>query len=280
MPSHIYSMLGLWVDSIASNQSALELLPSYFHATDFIVYAHLQLAQDARAKALVDKIVAWPKQDHLNLGNFTALAAIPARYMIERGDWSGAANLPVLATARAQADSLVRFTRGIGMARSGDLAGAKREIEALQSLRDALEKSSQSYWADRTEEQIYAVTAWIARAEVARDKALELMRAAADREDASIKHVAMENRLYPMRELLADLLLEAGQPAPALREYEAALKENPNRYRGVYGAARAAEAAGERQKAAAYFAKLIALSEYADTTRPELARAKAYVAQR
>ena len=125
-----------------------------------------------------------------------------------------------------------------------------------------------------------AVSAWVALAEGARDQALTFMRAAADGEDASIKHVAMENRLYPMRELLAELLLEMGQPAVALREYEAALHENPNRYRGLYGAARAAEAAGDRQKARNYFAKFVALSTNADTARPELARAKAYLAQR
>jgi tetratricopeptide (TPR) repeat protein len=166
------------------------------------------------------------------------------------------------------------------MARSGDIAGAKREIEAMQELQKALEKANDSYWASRTEEQIYAVSAWVAFREGARDRAVKLMRAAADREDASVKHVAMENRLYPMRELFGDLLLEMGQAAPALREFEAALKENPNRYRGFYGAARAAEAAGNRQKAADYFAKLVALSKNADTARPELAHAKTFLAQK
>src|SRR5206468_554769 len=168
---------------------------------------------------------------------------------LQRGDWAGAAALPVVNTGRAQADSLVRFTRGLGMARSGDLAGAKREIQAMQELRAALEKSNQSYWGDRTEEQMLAVSAWVAQAEGNREQALKEMRAAADGEDGSVKHVAMENRLYPMRELLAELLLQSGQPAAALREFESASKENPNRYRGLYGAARAAEAAGDRANA-------------------------------
>jgi tetratricopeptide (TPR) repeat protein len=172
----------------------------------------------------------------------------------------------------------MRFTRGLGMARTGDLAGAKREIEALQALRTALQKTDQSYWADRTEEQILAVSAWIAVAEGSRDQAVNEMRRAADREDGSIKHVAMENRLYPMRELLADLLLTMGEAAPALREYRAALKETPNRYRALYGAARAAEAAGDRQNAADYFAKLVVLTKNADTVRPEIAKAKGYLA--
>ena len=166
------------------------------------------------------------------------------------------------------------------MARSGDLAGAKREIQAMQELRTALEKSNQSYWADRTEEQMLAVSAWVAYAEGTRDQALKLMRAAADGEDGSVKHVAMENRLYPMRELLGELLLQMGQATAAQREFEATLKENPNRYRGLYGAARAAEMAGDRQKAAGYFEKLVALATKADTPRPEIARAKAFLGQR
>jgi tetratricopeptide (TPR) repeat protein len=185
----------------------------------------------------------------------------------------------VTSTQYPQADSLTRFARGLGMARSGDLAGAKREIEAMRALRSALQKSDQSYWADRSEEQMLAVSAWIALAEGARDQALKFMRAAADGEDGSVKNVSMENRLYPMRELLADLLLEMGQAAPALREYQAALRLTPNRYRGLYGAAKAAEAAGDRRIAADYFAKLVVLSKNADTVRPELAGAKAYLAQ-
>jgi len=280
MPSHIYSMVGLWEESIASNRSALEVQPDYHHATDFMVYAHLQLAQDAKAKALVDVIAALQAREYPLLANYTAVAVIPARYVLERGDWAGAAALPVVSTGRAMADSLVRFTRGLGMARSGDPAGAKREVQALQDLRAALEKSTQSYWADRTGEQILAVSAWVAYAEGAREQALKLMRAAADGEDASVKHVAMENRLYPMRELLGELLLQSGQAAAALRELEASIKENPNRFRGLSGAARAAEAAGDREKAVAFYEKLAALTSKADTTRPEVSQARAFLGRR
>jgi tetratricopeptide (TPR) repeat protein len=280
MPSHIYSMVGMWEESIASNRSALEVQPDYHHATDFMVYAHLQLAQDAKAKPLVDGIAALPTREYPILANFTAVAVIPARYALERGDWAGAAALPVVATGRAMADSLVRFARGLGMARSGDLTGANREIQALRELRGSLEKSHQSYWAERTDEQILAVSAWVAYAGGAREQALKEMRAAADGEDGSVKHVAMENRLYPMRELLAELLLQSGQPAAALREFESASKENPNRYRGLYGAARAAEAAGDRARAAEYFEKLVALASKADTVRPELAQAKTFLGRR
>jgi tetratricopeptide (TPR) repeat protein len=280
MPSHIYSMVGMWEESIASNRSAIDVQPDYHHATDFMVYAHLQLAQDAQAKTLVDLITALRPREYPILANYTAVAVIPARYALERADWAGAAGLPVVATGRAMADSLVRFARGLGMARSGDLAGAKREIQALQDLRAALDKSSQSYWAERTEEQRLAVSAWVMYAEGVRDQALKLMRAAADGEDGSVKHVAMENRLYPMRELLGELLLESGAAAAALREFEASVKENPNRYRGLAGAARAAEAAGDRQKAAAYCEKLVALASKADTLRPEVTHAKAVLGRR
>jgi len=120
----------------------------------------------------------------------------------------------------------------------------------------------------------------VAYAEGSRDKAIELMRAAADGEDASVKHVAMENRLYPMRELLGELLLQIGQPAAAVREFEASLKENPNRYRGLAGAARAAEAAGDKPKATGYFEKVVALTSAADSPRPEIAQAKAFLGRR
>jgi tetratricopeptide (TPR) repeat protein len=166
------------------------------------------------------------------------------------------------------------------MARSGDLAGAKGEIEAMKALRAGLEKVNQSYWADRSQEQILAVSAWVALGEGARDQAVTFMRAAADGEDGSIKHVAMENRLYPMRELLGELLLEMGQPAAALTEFEAALKANPNRYRAYWGAGCAANAAGDRASASAYYAKLVELSKNADTDRRETREAKAFVASK
>ena len=165
------------------------------------------------------------------------------------------------------------------MARTGDLAGAKAEIEEMKTLRARLQRADQSYWADRTEEQMLAISAWIALKEGATDQALRFMRAAADGEDASVKHVAMENRLYPFRELLGELLLETGQPAAALNEFETALKQTPNRFRAFWGAARAADGAGDRQKAAVYFGRLVNLASDADTERQEIVIARTYTRQ-
>src|SRR5437016_767416 len=164
MPSHIYSMVGLWEESIASNASAIEIQPDYYHAADFSVYAYLQLAQDAKAKALTEKSIATADRGDrpVTFVNFTAKNAMSARYVLERADWVGAAALPFTSSQYPQPDSLIRFTRGLGMARTGDLAGARAEIEAIKTLRATLEKSNQSYWADRSEEQILAISAWIA----------------------------------------------------------------------------------------------------------------------
>src|SRR5215471_17866337 len=203
MPSHIYSMTGLWEESIASNASAIEIQPDYFHAADFSVYAHLQLAQDAKAKAMIERSLATADRGDrpITFGNFTAKAAMPARYVLERGDWTGAAALPLTTSQYPMADSLIRFSRGLGMARAGDIAGAKAEIEAMKALRAALERVNDSYWADRTEEQMLTVSAWIALKEGLPDQAVKFMRTAADNEDNSLKHIAMENRLFPLREL-------------------------------------------------------------------------------
>jgi tetratricopeptide (TPR) repeat protein len=279
MPSHIYSMVGLWQESITSNHSALEIQPDYYHAADFAVYAHLQLGQDGKAKALTERSLATADRGDrpINFVNFTAKAAMPARYVLDRGDWTGAAALELKPSQYPMADSLTHFARGLGMARTGNVAGAKAEFEAMKALRAALERANDSYWADRTEEQMLAASAWIALKEGNRDQAIKFMRAAAENEDNSLKHVAMENRLYPLRELYGDLLLELGNAGGALTEYETALKATPNRYRGILGVARAADAAGDRTKAAQHYAKLVDLAKDADVDRQEVREAKAFL---
>jgi hypothetical protein len=287
MPSHVYSMLGMWQDSIKSNQAALSVSKGYAHALDFMVYAYLQLAQDVDAKRGVERNTELQKTQGAAAANptgavlagYTALAAIPARYAIERGAWGEAAGLEPLHSTPVT-DSITYFTRAMGSARSGDLQAAQKNIGQLQQIEDGLRQSKDDYWAQQAEIQRNAATAWVMFGEGKKEAALKLMRNAADLEDGSEKHVAMENRLLPMRELLGDMLLAANEPRLALKEYEASLQSARNRYRGFYGAAKAAERSGDLEKARTYYVKLLALCGDADTERPELAEAKKYLAQK
>src|SRR6266571_5875188 len=291
MPSHIYSMVGMWKESVASNISAIKVANEYAakvsldgvhvtlpHGYDFMQYAYLQLGQDAKAKALIEESAAIKKVvGPVSAGN-TARAAVPARYMLERQDWKGAAQLQPLGTPFPPAEAITHFARAMGAARSGDFAAAQADIDKLKQLREGLEKANQSYWAEQLEVQVLGAQAWLAQARGSKDDALKFMNAAADLEDGSAKHVAMENRLYPMRELLGDLLRERGEPAAALKAYEVSMKNAPARLRGFYGAAKAAEASGDGKKAAAYFGQLARLTRNADSDRAEIREAKQQLA--
>jgi hypothetical protein len=281
-PSRIYTTLGLWEESLAADTSALELQPDYLQALDSSIYAALQRAQDTKAKALLDKALGTLLRGEraLTVEGACALAAMSARYAMERLDWAGAAALPVKAGPYLQADSLTRFARGLGLALSGNSAGARREIEAMNALRATLQKSDQAYWADRTEEQALAVSAWAALAEGNRAEALTQMQAAADSEDGHIGNPALEIRLYPMRELLAEMLVAFVQPGPALQEFETTLELYPNRYRALWGAVLSAAATGQREKAFGYIDRFVALTKDADTQRSEIARARTFVGKR
>jgi tetratricopeptide (TPR) repeat protein len=293
MPSHIYSMVGMWNESIKSNLRSNEVAAEYAkkvnldgtmsgvpHAYDFMEYAYLQLGQDAKARALIDESAAVKKLIGARLAGATAQAAVPARYMLERQDWRGAAQLTPLGTGILPAEAITHFARALGAARSGEPAAAQADLQKLDEIQTDLEKVGQAYWAGQVEIQALAARAWIAQAQGKKDEALRLMRAASDREDSSEKHVAMENRLYPMRELLGDMLMEHGQPGEALKEYQASMQNARERLRGYYGAARAAEASGDSQKAAEYYTALARLTKDADTERPEIREAKQKLASR
>jgi tetratricopeptide (TPR) repeat protein len=293
MPSHIYSMVGMWEESVMSNWRSVAVANDYVakakldgtlggvpHAYDFMAYAYLQLGQDMKARGLIQDTMAMKKIIGVPLAGATARAAVPARYMLERQDWQGAAQLQPLGTGYPMAEAITHFARAMGAARSGDTAAAQADIEQLKEQRAALEKTGQGYWAGQVEIQILGAQAWMAQGQDNRPDALKFMRAAADLEDASEKHVAMENRLYPMRELLADMLLAQGEATGALKEYETALKNAPMRLRGFYGVAKAAEASGDAKKAREYFEKLARLTRYADGDRPELREAKQRLASR
>jgi tetratricopeptide (TPR) repeat protein len=298
MPSHTYSMLGEWEDSIRSNQAALDLaidaaakqlttqavLDLYIgHCTDFMIYAHLQMAQDRQAKRIVDEALEYQRVHEVTktaITGQTGFAAISARYVLERKAWGEAVELKLLQKDWAYAEAIIRFTRSLGASRTGHLDKARTEIDALETLRESTIASKDSYWEGQIEVLRLAASAWLAQAQGQTSDASRLMRQSANLEDASEKHVAMENRLYPMRELLADLLLESGEPAAAVIEYEASLISAPNRFNAFYGAASAAELAGDRDRARAYFQKLLALSKNTDTERPEIAKAKLFLAIR
>jgi hypothetical protein len=293
MPSHIYSMVGMWQESIDANLRSLKVAHEYAvtskldgtlagvpHAYDFMQYAYLQLGQDAKAKALIEESAAVKKIIGPVSAGQMARAAVPARYMLERQDWQGAAQLQPLGTPFPAAEAVTHFARAMGAARSGNVAAAQADVDKLMALRAGLEQANQSYWAEQVEVQILAAQAWIRHGQGTKDEALTFMRAAADLEDSSEKHVAMENRLYPMRELLGDMLREQGQPAAALTEYEVSMQHAPNRLRGYYGAAKAAEAAGDQKKAATYMRSLAQLTRDADSDRPEIREAKQQSASR
>jgi len=287
MPSHIYSMVGMWEESIRANQDALVVFKGYVHAIDFMVYAHLQMGQNREALRLLETSAelqqSGPRAIRSPTGSvfpgYTAYAAIPARYAIERSAWGDAAALELQPSAPA-ADAITHFTRAMGLAKLRDTVSAAKEIKALQTLREELLALKDPYWAEQVDIQQRAAMAWVAHAEGKGTEALKLMRSAADAEDASEKHVAMENRLWPMRELLGDLLLELKQPGPALEAFEKSLAEYPNRMRGFYGAARAAETSGNRQKAGDYYKKLVTLTAKADSETKEVQQAKAFLAAR
>jgi hypothetical protein len=292
MPSHTFSMLGMWRESIAANAKTIAagkeyaarhnldgIYPGDPHAYDFMQYAYLQLGQDRKAKELMDEVGAIKKVFSPRLTTDTALAAVPARYMLERQDWRGAAGLVVPATiTAAPAKAITHFARALGAARAGDFAAAQADVDKLKELGASLAKAGDAYWSGQVEVQVLAAQAWLAHGQGDKPAALKLMRAAADREDASEKHVAMENRLYPMRELLADLLLQQGEATAALSEYEVSMKSTPERIRGVYGAAKAAQAAGNNEKALVYFHNLARLAREADGERAEIVEARQFAA--
>jgi tetratricopeptide (TPR) repeat protein len=293
MPSHIYSMVGMWEDSVASNWRSVVVATDYTakakldgtlagvpHAYDFMEYAYLQLGEDIKARALIQDTASIKKVIGPPIAGATARAAVPARYMLERQDWQGAAQLQPVGTGMPAAEAITHFARAMGAARSGDAAAAQADIDKLKELRGALEKANQSYWAGQVEIQILGAQGWLAQAQGKKEDALKFMRAAADLEDASEKHVAMENRLYPMRELLGDMLMAQGQAPSALKEYEASLKNAPMRLRGFYGAAKAAEASGDTKKARAYFDQLARLTRHADGDREELRDLKKQLASK
>ncbi len=286
MPSHIFTRVGAWEDSVATNKRSAEAAKKggepneAYHATDYAVYAYLQLGRDSDARREMEEVL---KVTDFNPAIRTApyaMAAMSARLVLERGAWREAMQLQPRPTKMPYTDAITYFARALGAARSGDVAAAEKDAEELARLHKALQDAKDNYWATEVEVQRLAIAGWIALAQNKTEDALKFMRAAADLEDKSEKSIVTPGRVVPARELLGDMLLELKQPALALKEFEASHLREPNRFRGYYGAARAAEAAGDRSKATDYYAMLAELAKNGDKSRPELARARAYVAQR
>jgi hypothetical protein len=297
MPAHIFTRLGLWQESVDSNRASANAGKAYYarlgkdtvwdqtlHALDYVAYAHLQSGQDEQARRVLEELSAMQKPEPESFVAAYAYAAIPARVALEQRRWSDAAALvstpPAFPWNRfAWGEAITSFTRAIGAARSGDAAKARAEVQKLDGYRSALVAAKQTYWAEQVDIQQKAASAWAARSEGKNDEAVKLMRAAADLEDSTEKHPVTPAPVLPARELLGELLLDLGQPAQALVEFEASGAREPNRFNGLYGAARSAELAGNMAKAKTYYAKLVALCDRPDTERPELRHAKAVLAK-
>jgi len=299
MPSHIYSRVGRWGDMVDSNRASYvaaraELKPGSalnvggydaLHAMDYLVFGHLQLAQDDAARKLMEEAAALRLASIENQAATYALAAIPARFAIERNDWAQAASLKlapadVAWTHFPQSEAILVFARALGAARSERLDAARADAGRLRTLRDAMLAAKNGYWAAQSEFQIKTIDAWIALAEKRSDEALVLMRAAADAEETSDKSPVTPGNIVPSRELLGEMLLAVGRPREALAEFERSLQRDPQRFRGLAGAGRAAEAAGDGQAARQHYAALLAQGADGDAARPELVHARAFLARR
>jgi len=289
MPSHTFTRLGYWQDSIDSNLAAAAAsrregqTAEELHELDYKAYAYLQTAQDEAARRLVDSL---PEIDsHFNpetlisgaappSAGYFALAAIPARYALERQDWNAAAALEVRETPVPYAEAMTYFARGLAAAHLGDIANAGASREALMKIHERLKKSNEGYWAEQVEIEWRGVSAWTELAEGHTRQALKEMRSAAEMEDNTEKSAVTPGPLAPARELLGEMLLQMNEPGQALEQFEATLKREPNRFRALLGAARSAQLKGDGETSRRYFRELLKVCEHADKPgRKELAEA-------
>jgi len=291
MPSHTFTRVGSWQDSVDANIKSeqesvrLGVIGEALHAMDYQAYAYLQMAQDTKALALLDRmkgVAARMNAPGVVQGAAPPVAgpyarnAVAARYALERGAWAEAAALQPIASPFAYADAITHFARAIGAARAGQPGAAAPDIEKLAALRDVLKAAKDEYWTEQVDIERQVAAAWVTFAEGNRSEAVRLMRAAADQEDRTDKSAISPGPIAPARELLGEMLLEAGNAKEALAAFEATMKKEPNRFRGAYGAARAAEALGNRALAAKHYKLVVTIAKDADSQRPELVRARSF----
>jgi tetratricopeptide (TPR) repeat protein len=288
MPSHIFTRLGMWDESITANEASAEASRAYaamrhreateaeeLHALDYMAYSYLQEARDTEAKRIVDLAAKVRKTNpELEFSAAYALAAIPTRYAFERNDWASAATLTIPNLPHWSSfpfmEALIEYGHALGRAHIGDLDGARKAIARMQQLRDATKDPRFDYFKNHLDLQMQAASAWVAAAEGKKDEAVQMLRKAADAEDILGKHPVSPGAFVPIREQLGSLLLDVGQSKEAQREFDAALKIYPGRFRGLYGAAQAAEKSGDKENASHYYAKLATQTKKATGSRDEL----------
>jgi tetratricopeptide (TPR) repeat protein len=291
-PAHIFVRMGLWQESINTNRAGAAVDDLFFkpHAMDFLVHSYLQTGQDIAAKRVIDEAATIKIIPHLL--DAYAMAAMPARYAVERQRWDEAAalNLPQQREFAwnlfPHAEAVLVFARALGEARNGNIEGARKDLDRLQELRANLIKINsegtwQEYWVSQIENNRQMVMAWIAYTEGRRNEALQMLRAAANREDSTEWDPVMPGRLISARQLLGEMLLDANNPRQALQAFEAALKVEPGRFLSLYGAARAAELSGDQAKAEGFYARLVGQTASAEVEqRPALKTARAFLKKR
>jgi hypothetical protein len=293
MPSHIFVRLGLWDESVRANEDSAAAARAHvqkalpgghsfdeLHAVDYLTYAFLQQGRDAEAREMLERLRTVERLDNPNFAAAYALAAVPARYALERGQWAEAAALEVgpawFPWAKfPYAEAITHFARAVGASRSGDPARARQAIARLEVLHKAAIDAKIAYWPAQIEIQSRAAAGWLARAEGRGEDALRLMKEAVELEAATDKHPVTPGPVVPARELHADLLMELDRPSDALAEYEASLAVAPNRLYPLSGAVRAADAAGQRDKARALYATIEKVTAKGDGSRPELMKLRA-----
>jgi len=291
MPAHIFARVGLWQDDINSNLASIAATRKTaamhmggeghkFHAMDFLVYAYLQSGREADAQKVIDEVKAMPKMKSMYGDDFdpqtNALTKFPAIYDLELRHWSDAAVLQVVPGSLRGDQSITYWARAIGAARSGNLAQAHKDLEQIEAIRKEFVAEKKTEYAEAVGEDYQEAAAWVAHAEGKDEEAITGLRVLADKTDK----LGDEPEGIPAREQLADMLLEAKRPQQALAEYQTDLRLNPNRFNGLYGAARAAEAAGKQADATEYYALLLKICDGSNSTRPELSRARELVAQK
>ena len=297
MPSHIFTRLGLWDESIKSNIDSANSAVCYaesvnpnaswvseIHAIDYLVYAYLQLGDNAKAKLEMDKVKeikeVFPK-DHF--ASAYALIAIPARLAVENKNWELATKLELPNTnldwgKATWPKAILHFSRALGFTNTGDSSSAQKELEILVSLRDRLNDAENSYESGQVTIQIEAIKGWIEYSKGNADKAIEYMKLASNLESETSKAAVTPGEIIPADELLADLYLALNRPEDALKAYKLNLKGHPSRFNGIYGAAKAAQQLNDTKLTAYYFEKLIKLSENINSSRPEISEAKEFLA--